>query len=72
MLENITYYPIFNIPFIVYIGILTIILLLITASTALLKRKQKIKLSIKWHYRLAYFSILLGLIHSILAILAYF
>ena len=72
MLENITYYPIFDIPLIVYIGILTIILLLITASTAFLKRKQKIKLSIKSHYILAYFTILLGLIHSILAILAYF
>ena len=72
MLENITYYPIFEIPLIVYIGILTIIFLLITASTALLKRKQIIKLSIKWHHKLAYLSILLGLIHSILAILLYF
>ena len=71
MLQNITYYPIFNIPLIVYIGILTITFVLITASIALLKRKQKIKISIKWHYRLAYVSILLGIIHGILALMAY-
>ena len=72
MLENITYYPIFNIPFIVYFGIITIILFLITAIIAFLKRKGKLKISIKWHYYLAYISITLGLIHGILALLAYF
>lgn len=71
MLQNITYYPIFNIPLIVYIGILTIAFVIITASIALLKRKQKIKISINWHYRLAYISIFLGIIHGILGLIAY-
>jgi hypothetical protein len=72
MLEEITYYPIFNIPFIVYLGIFTIFLFLINAIIALLRRKGKIKVSIYWHYRFAYLSIIFGLIHGILALLAYF
>ena len=73
MLENITYFPIFNLPFIVYLGIITIFLFIITGAIALLKRKGKIKnISIKWHYSLAYISILLGIFHGILALLAYF
>lgn len=72
MLEEITYYPILNIPLIVYLGIFTIFLFLITAIIAVLRRKGKIKISIDWHYRFAYISIILGLIHGILAVLAYF
>jgi len=71
MLENITYYPIFNIPVIIYLGIVTILLFSITAIIALLKRKGKTKISIEWHYRLAYLSIILGFIHGFLALLAY-
>ena len=73
MLENITYFPIFDIPFIVYLGIITISLFFITGLIAISKRKGKIKkISIKWHYYLAYISITLGLFHGILALLAYF
>ncbi len=72
MLEDITYYLILGIPFIVYIGIITITFIFLTAIIAILKRRGKIKISIKWHYRLAYVSILLATIHGILGILAYF
>jgi hypothetical protein len=72
MFQEITYYLIFGIPFIVYLGVVTIFMFIITASLALLKRKGKIKISINWHYRLAYISIILGLIHGFLGILAYF
>jgi hypothetical protein len=71
MLENITYFPIFDIPFIVYLGSITILLFLITALIAILRRRGKIKISIKWHYCLAYISISIGLVHGILALLAY-
>lgn len=72
MFQEITYFLIFGIPFIVYLGIVTIIMFIITALLALLKKKGKIKISIKWHYRLAYISIILALIHGILGISAYF
>ena len=71
MFQEITYYMFFGIPFIVYLGIITILMFIATATLALLKRKGKIKYSIKWHYRLAYLSIFLGVIHSILGISIY-
>ena len=71
MLQNISYYQIFGLPFILYLGIITIGLFLITAILAILKRKGKLKMSIQWHYRLAYISIIFGIIHGILGILIY-
>ena len=72
MLQEITYYSIFNIPFIVYLGIITILMFIITAILAVLKRNGKLQYQIKWHYRLAYISIILGIIHGLLGILIYF
>jgi len=69
--QEITYFLIFGIPFIVYLGIITILIFIITALLAYLKRKEKIKISINWHYRLAYISIIFALIHGFLGILAY-
>jgi len=71
MLQELTYYLIFGIPFIVYLGIITLIFFVVTASIASLKRRKKIKIDIKWHFRLAYVSIILAFIHGILGILAY-
>lgn len=72
MLQEITYYLIFGIPFIVYLGVITVIMFVSTALLALLKRKGKIKISIHWHYRLAFLSIILGIFHGVLGIIAYF
>ena len=72
MFQEVTYYLIFGIPFIVYLGIVTILMFIITALIALLRRKGKIKISVYWHYRLAYISIILALIHGFLGISAYF
>jgi len=72
MLQEITYYLIFGIPFIVYLGIITILMFMLTALLAVLKRKGKMKFSIQWHYRLAYISIILGIIHGVLTVITYF
>jgi cytochrome b561 len=72
MLQELTYYLIFGIPFIVYLGIITLVFFVVTALIASLKRRKKIKIDIKWHFRLAYVSITLAIIHGILGILAYF
>jgi hypothetical protein len=71
VLEEISYYLILGLPFILYLGIITIIFFIITATLALFKRKGLIKISINWHYRLAYISIFLAIIHGILGFLAY-
>jgi len=62
MLQEITYYLILGIPFIVYLGIFTIFMFGLTAMLAILKRRGKTKIPIQWHFRLAYVSILLGII----------
>jgi len=71
MLQEFSYYLIFGLPFILYLGIVVILMLFFTALIAILRRKGKTKLSVKWHYRLAYITIILGLIHGILGIFAY-
>jgi dolichyl-phosphate-mannose--protein O-mannosyl transferase len=71
MLQELSYYLIFGIPFIVYLGIVTIVFFVVTALIASLKRRKKIKIDIKWHFRLAYISIILAFIHGILGFLAY-
>lgn len=71
MLQNITYFPIFGKPLIMYLGIITLISFLITAAIAVLNKKGINKISFKWHPRMAKISIALALVHGILGILAY-
>ena len=71
MLTELSYYLIFGLPLILYLGIIVILMLLFTALIAILRRKGKTKISVKWHYRLAYITIILGLFHGVLGILAY-
>jgi len=72
MFQQYTYHLIFGIPFIVYLGILVLILFVVTALLALLKRKGMIKASVLWHFRLAYIALFLGFLHGVLGLLAYF
>jgi len=68
---DITYYRIFGVPFIVYLGLITLFIFIFTAGLAILKRKVKINYPIKWHFWLSYVAIILGMIHGILGILTY-
>ncbi len=71
MLENITYALIFGIPLIVYLGIITLLSFLITAGLALSIRSGKLKIPFYWHPRMGILSLLLGVIHGFLALMAY-
>lgn len=71
MLENISYYSIFGKPLIVYLGILTLISFLFTASIAILNKKGIKFIPFKWHPRMAIISLSLGLIHGFLAMMHY-
>lgn len=75
MLTNITYYLIFGKPLIMYLGILTLLSFLSTATVGFLVFHGKAKppiISLKTHLLLAATSLTLALIHGILGILAYF
>lgn len=71
MFQEISYYLIAGIPFVVYLGIAVFILFFITGMIAMLRKKGKTKISVQWHFRFAYLAIFLGGIHFILGILSY-
>ena len=70
MLNEISYYPIFGYPFIIYLGIMAIILFLIAVSISTIF-KGKIKSHFKTHRAIAIVSIVIALIHGLMALLAY-
>lgn len=72
MFQEITYFQIFGKPLIMYLGILTLLSFLVTASIAVLNMKGIRILPFKWHPRCAVFSIALAVVHGLLGLLAYF
>jgi len=72
MLTGISYFMIFGRPLIMYLGMVTLLMFLVTASIAILNMKGIVTLPFAWHPRLAVLSICLALIHGMLGILAYF
>ena len=68
-ISQITYFPIFDLPLVAYLGIITLLLLFTTATLGLLTRRGKVQF--KYHRMLAYTTIVFALIHGLLALLAY-
>jgi len=71
MFQEISFYSIGGIPFIVHLGIIAFLLFVVTGLIATLRKKGKTKISVLWHYRVAYLALLLGGIHLILGISSY-
>jgi len=71
MLEGISYYPIFGLPLIVYLGLSTLILMIFTASIAIMNRRGIHRIPFLWHPRMAKVTITIALIHGTLALLVY-
>jgi len=69
--QELSYYSIFGLPLIVYLGLIALVFFLATATLPILKRKNIVKASVKWHIWLAYVAIVFALIHSILGLLIY-
>lgn len=70
-IQDITYYSILGIPFIVHLGIITLVVFIVTALLPLLKKWKIAKVHVKWHIRLAIIAIILAIIHGILGFLMY-
>jgi hypothetical protein len=68
---EIVYYPILGLPVIFWLGLITLLLFIITATIAVLNRRGIHTIPIRWHFILARFAIILGLIHSILYLLLF-
>jgi hypothetical protein len=54
-----------------YLGIITLLSFLFTASISVLNKRGIRYVDFKWHSRMAKFSIGLALLHGLLAVLAY-
>ena len=71
MFEQVAYTLIFGKPVIVYLGVLTLALLLLTAAIPVLNRNGIRTIPLAWHPRCAIATICLALFHGMLGILAY-
>lgn len=71
MVGQIAYTLIFGKPVIVYLGILTLALLLLTATIPVLNRNGIRTIPLAWHPRCAMATICLAIFHGMLGILAY-
>jgi hypothetical protein len=70
MLSSIAYFPIFGKPLILYLGIITLLSFLITATLGLLIYNGK-KIPFKVHPSMAGIALTLGIIHGTLALSIY-
>ena len=71
MFQEITYFPIFGKPLILYLGILTLLAILFTAVIAIMNKNGIRVIPFRWHPVCAGCAILLALVHGLLGILAY-
>jgi len=72
MFQDITYALIFGKPLIMYLGIITLLLFLLTAAIALLNLRGQHIIPFRWHPRCAAIAILFAIVHGTLGVLAYF
>ena len=72
MVQNIAYHLILGKPVIMYMGILTYLSLLTTATIGRLNFKGKTTIPFKWHPRFAITTITLATLHAIMGLSVYF
>jgi hypothetical protein len=72
MIQDIAFTIIFGKPLLMYFGILTLLLLLSTATIGILNVKGISIIPFKWHPRLAMTTILIAIIHAIFGLSIYF
>ena len=71
MLQEISYYLLFGKPVILYLGVLTLVALVITAAVAVLNKAGIRTLPFAWHVRCAGVTLVLAVLHGALGVLAY-
>jgi dolichyl-phosphate-mannose--protein O-mannosyl transferase len=71
MLQEITYFMILGRPLLVWMGMLTLLAILLTAAIAVLNRRGVRTIPFVWHPRCAVIAVVLALAHGTLAMLAY-
>ena len=70
MFSDIAYTSVFGIYLVELLGILTLVLMLFTASISILNRRKIRWIPFKWHSRSAYVTIVIALCHGLLVFLS--
>lgn len=68
MIRSIAYYPILDLPLILYIGILTFLVFAFAATIAILNSRRIRVIPFQWHRSVAYTGLIIATIHGILGI----
>ena len=68
---EIKFLPVFGLPLIAWLGVVTITLFLITAAIGIMNRRGYHRIPFSWHIRMAYISITMAIIHGIVGLSAY-
>jgi hypothetical protein len=71
VLENISYFNIAGIPFIVYLGAVALVFMLMAGFFGYNSLKNPGKYKFKWHYRFAMISLIFAVLHGGMALLTY-
>ena len=71
MITQIAYHTFFGLPVVAYLGMITFLLLLSTATIGFLNFKGNTKIPFRWHPRLAKATIALAVVHAIFALSAH-
>ncbi len=71
MIAKIIFIQFLGLPLIVWGGMFTFLCLIVTALIAYLTVKNIKPMPVKWHVHMAWLTIILGLIHGLVAILAF-
>ncbi|KQC05667.1 MAG: hypothetical protein APR53_06970 [Methanoculleus sp. SDB] len=68
MIHELAYYSVFGLPFLVVMGIITLLCLCATAAIAGMNRRGMRTIPIRWHFTMAKISIALALLHGALGL----
>lgn len=71
MFSEISYFLLFGLPLILYLGVLTFLFFILTAAVAVLNKAGIHTIPFVWHMRCAGMTLILAVIHGTLGVLAY-
>ena len=71
MFSEISYYLLFGLPLILYLGVLTFLFLIVTVAVAVLNKTGIRTIPFVWHMRCAGITLALAIFHGTLGVLAY-
>ena len=70
MFSAIASYMILGLPVMIVLGIITFFCLLLTATISTLNRRKIRFIPMKWHFRMAYTTVVVALVHGLLVMLS--